>query len=403
VKELKADSTARGVHTGQDAGAGDEEYMDDVEGYGEDELGVNAYDDDFLSSDGENVADVTVDLLENEEFPDFLDQEEMPHALAMNTFDHELQEPDSGKGGFGGIQQDHQHSLLLQRPAAPQQQQQQPQQPQQQQQQPQESERPHKPKSSKPQSGLKGRKPEAFSRLPMPKSFQPSNPTAVSTPSGIPMLQHRHSQSGPSGPPPPKTRDPKPSPPENAMNPGTTNDYVSHKGSSSVSNIGTSSHAARPQHPSINTKHGYSSSISSANNSNNGPASAGLGSNDLSNVTMDSPISPKVSTPSGASQQSASNTNNNTGGLNRTTAEMEDFIREHRNLLRECSELTKRENKLLATVSLGMTPLASAQGGYTNTPESFMKYLEDLDEIVDEKLITIVSLSQKLKALREQT
>ncbi|KAK3808743.1 MAG: P-loop containing nucleoside triphosphate hydrolase protein [Benniella sp.] len=269
VKELKADSTAKGVHAGQDAGAGDEEYMDDVEGYGEDELGINAYDDDFFSSDGENVADVTVDLLENEEFPDFLDQEEMPHTLAMNTFDHELQEPDSGKGG------------------------------------------------------------------------------------------------------------------------------------SSISNIGIPSHAARP---SINTKHGHSSSISSANNSNNGPASAGLGSNDLSsNISMDSPISPKVSTPSGASQQSASNTNNNTGGLNRTTAEMEEFIREHRSLLRECSELTKRENKLLATVSLGMTPLASAQGGYTNTPESFMKYLEDLDEIVDEKLITIVSLSQKLKALRGQT
>ncbi|KAG0218460.1 Kinesin-like protein kif24 [Mortierella sp. GBA43] len=395
VKELKADKG--GAVQGQDTGIG-EDYMDDVEGYGEDDLGGNMYDDEYFSSDGENVADVTVDLLEDEEFPDFLVQEEMPHALAMNSFEHGhvLDEPGLGKSGTQQLlQQEQQQSPLLQRATV-----QQPVQPQaQQQQQPiLEPER----KKATPSKTPKG----VFSRLPMPKSFQQSS---SATPSGIPTLHHRLSQSGSSGrnnssnnatsnnsnsPPSSKGRDPKISPPENTVNSGTANDYVSQKGSNSNSATAT--------RPSINTRHSHTASASSASNAN-GPTSAGTGSIDPNNVMMDSPTSPKVAVPStpSSANQGSSNSSSNGNGKTWSSSEMEEFLQEHRNQLKECGELTKRETKLLANISLSMSPLVTAQtGGTANTSESFLEYLEELDEIIDEKLITIVTMSHKLKALR---
>ncbi|KAI7828054.1 hypothetical protein BC939DRAFT_78291 [Gamsiella multidivaricata] len=383
--------------------------MDDVEGYGEVDLAANVYDDDYLSSDGENVADVTIDLLEDEEFPDMLDQEEISHhALAMNTYEHELEDSSrSGGVGFNGYGGDVQ-SQLQQQPQQVQLQQQQQQQQipsqrhiaQQSQHSPLTSERKlSRDRERDPSHALKGRKSEAFSRLPMPKSFQQH-----SSASGIPTLQHRHSNSTTSGrnnPPntsPPlggKSREPKPSPSEMISSPGPANDYISQKGGSSVSPI------AVKQHPSVNTKHGHSSSASS---NNNGPISAGSasGGGDMNNVSMTSPTSPKValssSVSSGTGQQNGSSSSSS---RNWSTAEMDDFIREHRIQLRDCGELTKRETKLLANVTLGMSSSIHAQTtGFSNNRESFMKYLDELDEIVDEKLITIVTMSQKLKALR---
>lgn len=400
VKELKADGGAKGAAQGQDVSAAQEEYMDDVEGYEEDELEANVYDDDYLSSEGENVADVTIDLLEDEEFPDLLDQEEMDHhALAMTTYDHELEDPNSkrvgGRGGFGNQgalshgqqvqpQSPHQtpssrHTLQQQRNS--------------------DTDRTKGSPFAKTsrerdsQQASKSRKLEGLSRLPMPRNFQSSTPSSSS---GILGPQHRQSQSGASGrnnsttsnSSPPlamKSREPKPSPSDMSISPGGPSDYISQKGSNT--NNGASPIAIK--HPSINTKnHQHSSSMSSS--SRNGPASAGPvtpGGHDPNNYPM---ASPPTSSPASEGRQLMQ-------------AEMDAFIQEHQAQMRDCAELTKRETKLLAQVTLGMSSTVHAQStGFSNNRESFLKYLSDLDEIVDEKLITIVAMSQKLKALRGQ-
>ncbi|ORZ16730.1 hypothetical protein BCR41DRAFT_353060 [Lobosporangium transversale] len=367
--------------------------MDDVEGYGE-ELEANVYDDDYLSSEGENVADVTIDLLEDEEFPDLLlDQEEMSHhALATSSYDHELEDPTSRHSGQTELNQSHlQQQRFFQ------------------QQQPQSSEgersresiskslRERERDAQQPQI-VKTRKSEAFSRLPMPRSSQSSGSA-----SGIPTLQHRHSQSSHSsrnntnntspqlGN---KSREVKSSPSDVVMSPGVPNDYVSQKGSGHTVSSGMASSSPNPiKHSPINTKLGYQSSMPS----NNGPMSSITGNNDLNNYIMASPTSPKITAPSIV---------NGNGNADRdwTVAEMNDFLIEHRNQLRECGDLTKRETKLLANVTLGMSSPAHAQStGYSVNKESFMKYISELDEIVDEKLITIVAMSHKLKALRGHT
>ncbi|KAF9150059.1 Kinesin-like protein kif24 [Linnemannia schmuckeri] len=404
VKELKAEGGAKGAVQGQDASVAQEEYMDDVEGYEEDELEANVYDDDYLSSEGENVADVTIDLLEDEEFPDLLDQEEMDHhALAMTTYDHELEDPNSKRAGGRGIfgnQGAPSHGQQLP-----------PQSPHQsassrhmlQQQQLQQGDTDVDRTRGSPfakssrerdsQQVSKNRKPEGLSRLPMPRNFQSSTPSS----SGIPGPQHRHSQSGASGrnnsttanSSPPlamKSREPKPSPSDMSISPGGPSDYISQK-SSNNNNNGASPIAIK--HPSINTKnHQHSSSMSSSNR--NGVASAGPatpGGHDPNNYPM---ASPPTSSPTSEGRQFMQ-------------AEMDAFIQEHQAQMRDCAELTKRETKLLAQVTLGMSSTVHAQStGFSNNRESFMKYLSDLDEIVDEKLITIVAMSQKLKALRGQ-
>ncbi|KAF8937121.1 Kinesin-like protein kif24 [Haplosporangium gracile] len=402
VKELKAEGGAKGAPQGQDASVAQEEYMDDVEGYEEDELEANVYDDDYLSSEGENVADVTIDLLEDEEFPDLLDQEEMDHhALAMTTYDHELEDPNSKRAGGRGVfgnqgapshgqqlppQSSHQSASsrhMLQE-----------QQPQQGDTDVDRTRGSPFAKSSRerdPQQASKNRKPEGLSRLPMPRNFQSSTPS-----SGIPGPQHRHSQSGASGrnnsttsnSSPPlamKSRESKPSPSNMSISPGGPSDYISQKGSNNNNN-GASPIAVK--HPSINTKNHQHSSSTSSNR--NGAASAGPatpGGHDPNNYPM---ASPPTSSPTSEGRQFMQ-------------AEMDTFIQEHQAQMRDCAELTKRETKLLAQVTLGMSSTVHAQStGFSNNRESFMKYLSDLDEIVDEKLITIVAMSQKLKALRGQ-
>lgn len=403
VKELKAEGGAKGVAQGQDVSVAQEEYMDDVEGYGEEELEANVYDDDYLSSEGENVADVTIDLLEDEEFPDLLDQEEMDHhALAMTTYDHEVEDTSSkrsaGRAGFGN-QGAPSHSQQLQ--------QQSPRQSassrhmlQQQQQQDSDADRTRGSPFAKskrewdPQQASKSRKPEGLSRLPMPRNFQSSTPSSSTS---IPGPQHRHLQSGASGrnnsttsnsspPLAAKSREPKPSPSDMSISPGGPSDYLSQKGSSNINGVSP----IAIKHPSNSTKqHQHSSSTSS---NRNGPASAGPvtpGGHDPNNYPM---ASPPTSSPMSTSE-----------GRPLMQAEMDAFIQDHQAQMRDCAELTKRETKLLAQVTLGMSSTVHAQStGFSNNRESFMKYLSDLDEIVDEKLITIVAMSQKLKALRGQ-
>ncbi|KAF9425282.1 Kinesin-like protein kif24 [Entomortierella beljakovae] len=403
VKELKNDSAIKGGVQEQDLGSSRDEYMDDVEGYGEEEMTENIFDDDFLSSENENVADVTIDLLEDEEFPDVLDQEEMVlHSLAMNTYDHELEEPNS-QGGFNTqISNMHTQSRQQQQPHLTQS---------------LKSGRPLETPSSKTsrerdrdsQHPSKTRKPDAFSRLPMPRSFQQQqsvlNMSSSTPPSNIPSSQHRHSLSGAgasarsnSTSTSPllgsKHRDPKYSPTDVVMSSSPANDYVSQKGGSS--SIATSPNILR-QH-SVNTKQGHVSSTTNNSNSNNNNGAMSSGSNDINNVSMASPTSPSIGSQG---QQSNNNGTTTEHDRNWTTAEMTEFLNEHRNQLRDCGDLTKKETKLLANITLGMSSTIHAQSAsYTNSRESFMKYLSDLDEIVDEKLIAILNMSHRLKTLR---
>ncbi|KAF9157626.1 hypothetical protein BGX20_003811 [Mortierella sp. AD010] len=393
VKELKADGSTKGPLQGQDTNSAQEEYMDDVEGYGDDGMAANVYDDGFLSSDGENVADVTIDLLEDEEFPDILGQEEM---VGMNIYEHELEEPSRQAG------HDSQGSNMQTRPN--QQQQQQQHILQHQQQPPLESGRlcePAKSKSSRdrerdPQQSLKGRKTDAFSRLPMPKSFQQqqsasalSSSTPPSSISGTPGRSNSTNASPPLGS---KIREPKSSSSDVVMSSGGS-DHISQKGGANAS-------VASPnaiKQPSVNTKHSQALSISSNNNGSVSTGSAS-GNNDPDNCHMASPTSPNATISSGIDNGASTGGNNN---KNWTAADIADFLTEHRNHMRDCGEITKRETKLLANVTLGMSsPIHAQNTGYSNSRESFMKYLNELDEIVDEKLITIVAMSQKLKALR---
>ncbi|KAG0254282.1 Kinesin-like protein kif24 [Mortierella polycephala] len=402
VKELKAEGGAKSARQDQDVGSTQEEYMDDVDNYG-DELTANVYNDDYLSSDGENVADVTIDLLEDEEFPDVLDKEEMVHhVLAMSTYDHELEDP--SKSGTGSIQPSLHHQQQLQ-----QQQQIAQRHMAQQQQQTTESERSRNSGSSKSsrdrerdnQQTVKGRKIDAFSRLPMPRSFQQQS-TSSSASTNISGPPHRRTSSGTpsrsnsSNASPPlgnKARELRSGPSES----NTTSDYTNQRGTPNAIKI-----------PAVNTKHGHSTSLSSPAN-NTGPMSAGSGSGSFGggsnsvDCTMGSPTSPK-----GPSSSSPVNAGSSGQGSTQktvwTTAEMDGFVRVHRTQLKDFGELTKRETKLLANVTLGMSSTVHAQNtGYSNDRESFMKYLDELDVIVDEKLIAIVDMSQKLKALRGQS
>lgn len=410
VKELKAEGGAKSALQEQEMESAPEEYMDDIENYGED-LKANVYDDDYLSSDGENVADVTIDLLEDEEFPDVLDQEEMVHhALALNTYDHELEEPSSSKRSAPADSQV--HSIPQRHPQTPQRQLVVPQH-----QQRQRAESISKSSRDLQQQSAKGRKIEASSRLPMPRSFQQqanSSSPSSSGSSNMPVPRHRHSNSGASNSgasgrnnsasnssPPLAARSreaPKPSPSldvtMSSASSTSSTDYISHKGSSGSANAGSPG-VTKLSHPSVNTKNSHSSSALAS--VNNGSAGA-----DLHNFAMESPTSPQVtssaSTPAVVTGGDMSMSN---GRATWSSQEMEEFLREHRSQLRDFGELTKRETKLLANVTLGMSSAIHAQStGYSNNRESFQKYLSDLDEIVDEKLIAIVDMSQKLKALR---
>ncbi|KAF9940819.1 Kinesin-like protein kif24 [Mortierella alpina] len=378
VKELKAEGGAKGAVLDQDDNImARDDYMES-----EGELGTaNAYDDeDFISSASDNIADETIDLLDDEEFPHALDQEEMVHhPLVTSTYDHELEEPsprslseafDDGEEINSRRmsyqqQSDSQRQLLQQQQLQHQKLQMQ----RQLQQQQLDAERFREtPPLNNPSSGaganlkqsnsIKGRKSEVFSRLPMPRSS---------------------SRSG---------RDSRGSP-------DATSPTSAHHDLSNHRNIGVNNHSSNLKKPSVSTlKQGGVARPSSAASSVQSGGEPHFG--------LNSPTSPKVTTATAAA--GATNGASSTpSSWEFSLTDMQDFVREHRTELQDCGELTKRETKLLKNVMLGMSSASMAQTtGYGGDRESFDKYLSELDEIVDEKLITIIAMSQKLKALRSQ-
>ncbi|KAI8597535.1 hypothetical protein EDD21DRAFT_213621 [Dissophora ornata] len=423
--------------------------MDDTEG----ELGTtSAYDDDdFISSSSDNLLDENIDLLDDEEFPLTLQHEEMAHhPLASSTYDHELEEPSPRqlRGAFEDGEDVNSNRLSYQqsqRQLLQQQQQLQQQQllQQQQQQQQLDAERFREPvpsSSGSPRlkhSGIaKSRKAEVLSRLPMPRGIQQpqaSSPTAnspiASSPSSSSLAAHRLSLAGsgsrrsssnispPLGQRPgrdarasPELTPPNSASESNGNSHNTTNSNNTQKTTNGTSSSNSASHLKRP---SVTTM----KQTGSRPNSNSTASPAQTNSEPL--FGLHSPTSPKVTTAAVAApaqgstsiSQTASSTPPTSAPSTATTTtswtfsltEMQEFVREHRTELQDCGELSKRETKLLKNVMLGMSSTAMAQStGYGGDRESFERYLAELDEIVDEKLITVVAMSQKLKALRSQ-
>lgn len=354
--------------------------MDDAGDY-------EANDHDYMSSSGsDNIADEEIDLLDDEEFPHALDQEEMVnHPLVTSTYDLELEEPmprqtrstfEQGEDMNvypGSNQLQNRQSLLIQ------------------QQQQMESERYRDPTPTKmapptqydrKNSGSsKIRKPEA-SRLPT-KSSSPTNTTGSAIPApqrhSLSSNQRRNSSNVS---PPLGARTAK----DSRSSPEGQTSVPSESGHQRTNSKGIGS-PMMLKHPSVVTKRhgtGSGSASGSALSSLASPTSPKVGSGV---ATISSPSIASASPRSATSTWSPSN--------------MEEFVREHRAELQENGELTKRETKLLKNVMLGMSSPAMAQTtGYTNSEESFQRYLEELDEIIDGKMIAIVAISQKLKALR---
>ncbi|CAO3572215.1 unnamed protein product [Mortierella alpina] len=431
VKELKAEGGAKGAVLDQDDNImARDDYMES-----EGELGTaNAYDDeDFISSASDNLADETIDLLDDEEFPHALDQEEMVHhPLVTSTYDHELEEPsprslsetfDDGEEINSRRmsyqqQSDSQRQLLQQQQLQHQKLQMQ----RQVQQQQLDAERFREtPPLNSPSSGaganlkhsnsIKGRKSEVFSRLPMPRSSsqphpQPrtssptsSSPTLVNSPTSIPSQNHRMSLNNPSrrnssnvSPPLGSSRSVR----DSRSSPDATSPTSAHHDLSGHRNNGVSSHSSNLKKPSVSTlKQGGAARPSSAASSVQSGGEPHFG--------LNSPTSPKVTTATAAAGSTNGASSSGPSSWEFSLTEMQDFVREHRSELQDCGELTKRETKLLKNVMLGMSSASMAQTtGYGGDRESFDKYLSELDEIVDEKLITIIAMSQKLKALRSQ-
>ncbi|KAF9998677.1 Kinesin-like protein kif24 [Modicella reniformis] len=500
VKELKAEAGAKGAV---------QDDTEDTEG----ELGTtSAYDDDdYISSSSDNLLDETIDLLDDEEFPHALEQEEVAlhplaaphplaphplaphplaalHPLATSKYDHELVEPsprqlrrsfddgeviNSHRLSYNQQQQQSQRQLLQQQQQQHQQQQLQ----QQLQQQQLDAERFREPLPSSTNGGgrcspqlkhatsLKTRKSDVVvSKLPMPRSMSGScissipppprtmSPTICSPTASSPLTaafmghHHRHSIAGPSvirrnssniSPPlsgRSVTRDPRTSPDLGPSN-GSTETNVTAGNSNSSSNttsggVARSANGTKSSHMKRASLSGLKQLVSGAGAGTATGAGTGSGADATTGSTgtgtgtggrpasatsatqsngdilfgLNSPTSPRVTTAAVISSQKGSNTSTTTTTTTTTAAtpasaastwsfslqEMHDFVREHRSEMQECNDLTKRETKLLA------------QTGFGGDRKSFERYLSELDEIMDEKLITIVAMSQKLKALRSQ-
>ncbi|KAI1287860.1 hypothetical protein EDD11_010164, partial [Mortierella claussenii] len=446
VKELKADSGAREAVPEQEDNLARDDYMEDTEG----ELGgtTSAYDDDdFISSASDNLVDETIDLLDDEEFPHALEQEEMVHhPLATSTYDHELEEPNPRQLRERFREPTPSSSSRLKNSG---------------------SIKRAGSGSSSGGGGNIGRKSEGLSRLPMPRggagaAQQPprtSSPTSGSptsasvsvtspsstVPSSIATPSHRLSLAGSLSrrssanvsPPLKAGRDARASPESTSPSGASdTNGAGSLRGNSS-------SHLKRPSVTTMRQSSSNTTASIATNGGSHRPGGATASSSILSNghaasattdspFGMNSPTSPRVTTtlavvPAGQangtsslsqsqSQSSAMSMSTSSSSSSSTSAsssspstwsfsvsEMQEFVKEHRMELQDCGELTKRETKLLKNVMLGMSSAAMAETtGYRGDKESFERYLGELDEIVDEKLICIVAMSQKLKALRSQ-
>jgi hypothetical protein len=83
---------------------------------------------------------------------------------------------------------------------------------------------------------------------------------------------------------------------------------------------------------------------------------------------------------------------------------IDDFIKLHRAEVREVSDYTKKETKLLANFSLGLSSRRNLQEGETpsvkddiKTSSEFIDYLGNLDEVLDMKMAAIEALRDRIR------
>jgi hypothetical protein len=83
---------------------------------------------------------------------------------------------------------------------------------------------------------------------------------------------------------------------------------------------------------------------------------------------------------------------------------IEEFIKFHRGEIREITDCTKRETKLVAHMSLHLSShqdddnnsSSSSHSNHTKNTSEFLKYLQDLDEILEHKLAAIEALRDRI-------
>ncbi|CAG8754951.1 5484_t:CDS:1, partial [Acaulospora colombiana] len=82
-----------------------------------------------------------------------------------------------------------------------------------------------------------------------------------------------------------------------------------------------------------------------------------------------------------------------------THQEMEEFLRSHRQELREISDTSKQETKLLANFTLGMNSNNDLGGTHEITVGAFEQYLDELDGLLESKERVISELRRKISQL----
>jgi hypothetical protein len=78
---------------------------------------------------------------------------------------------------------------------------------------------------------------------------------------------------------------------------------------------------------------------------------------------------------------------------------MDEFVKFHRAEIREITDCTKKETKLVANISLDLSSNFEDQQRQQNDPKSqsqFIKYLRDLDDILDRKLAAVEALRDRI-------
>ncbi|KAI9279605.1 P-loop containing nucleoside triphosphate hydrolase protein [Sporodiniella umbellata] len=77
---------------------------------------------------------------------------------------------------------------------------------------------------------------------------------------------------------------------------------------------------------------------------------------------------------------------------------IDEFVRFHRAEIREISDCTKRENKLVANLQLELSSGLDEEGivSQTKSTSEFLKYLQDLDELLEHKLAAVEALRDRI-------
>lgn len=79
---------------------------------------------------------------------------------------------------------------------------------------------------------------------------------------------------------------------------------------------------------------------------------------------------------------------------------MDEFVKFHRAEIREITDCTKKETKLVANISLDLSSNQNFEDGSSSSSEKstaqFTKYLQDLDEILERKLAAVEALRDRI-------